>query len=182
MTLPQWNTNRRTQWIEEKWDLTLQMIWYYWMLYYPIWLIEVEEDLFITPFTQLYQSTRMMMPIWNTHHQTQWIEEKWDLTLQMIRLNGMHNHPVWLIEVEEELFLNSFIQLYQSTRMMMHHRNTHHQTQWILEIRDWTIQWFWYSGMHNHPVWLIEVEEELFLSSFTQSIPITENEVAPLKQ
>ena len=36
--------------------------------------------------------------------------------------------------------------------------------------------------MHNHPVSLIEVEEELSLSSFTQSIPITENEVAPLKQ
>ena len=36
--------------------------------------------------------------------------------------------------------------------------------------------------MHNHPVSLIEVEEVLSLSSFTQSIPITENEVAPLKQ
>ena len=39
-----------------------------------------------------------------------------------------------------------------------------------------------YNGMHNHPVSLTEVEEELSLSSFSQSIPITENEVAPLKQ
>ena len=60
--------------------------------------------------------------------------------------------------------------------------NKNHQTQWIEEKWDLTLQMIWYSGMHNHPVWLIEVEEELSLSSFTQSIPITENEVAPLKQ
>ena len=173
MTLPQWNTNRRTQWIEEKWDLTLQMIWYYWMLYYPIWLIEVEEDLFITPFTQLYQSTRMMMPLhchsnhWNNTDQTQWIEEKWDLTLQMIRYSRMHHHPIWQIVVEEDLLIISFTQQYQSMRMNMLYWNYFLQCQWIEEKWDLTLQMIRYSGMHNYPVWLIEDWEDLF------SIPIT---------
>ena len=107
----------------------------------------------------------MMMPPKNrnNHHQTQWIEEKWDLTLQMIWQHGMQDHPVWLIEVEEDLFLISFTQIYQSTRMMMPHKNTTHQTQWIEEKWDLTLQMIWYYWMHNHPVWLIEVEEDLFL-------------------
>ena len=146
------------------------------MHYYPIWLIEVEEDLFLTPFFQLYQSTRMMMPYnRNTTHQTQWIEEKWDLTLQMIWHHRMHNHPVWLIEVEEDLFITPFIQLYQSTRMILpllrlwnYHRNTSHQTQWIEEKWDLTLQMIRLYGMLHHPVWLIEVEEDLFLISFIQ--------------
>ena len=100
----------------------------------------------------------------------------------MIWYSGMHCYSTWLIEVGEDLFFILYSQQYQSRRMMTLHWNTQHQTQWIEEIRDWTLQWFWYSGMHNHPVSLIEVEEELSLSSFTQSIPITENEVAPLKQ
>ena len=75
---------------------------------HPVWLIEVEEDLFLISFFQFYQSTRMMMLQWNTTYQTQWIEEKWDLTLQMIRLNGMHDHPVWLIEVDDSLLIIQF--------------------------------------------------------------------------
>ena len=113
------NTTDQTQWIQEKWDLTFRMMWQCWMLHYPVWLIEVEEDLFITSFTQLYQSTRMMMlrhvlcdlRQWNhrnTPDQTQGIQEKWDLTFQMIRYYGMHNHPIWLIGVEVDLFLTSF--------------------------------------------------------------------------
>ena len=168
------NTHHQTQWIEEKWDLTLQMIWQHGMLYHPIWLIEVEEDLFLTSFFLLYQSTRMMTlhslrNHRNTHHQTRWIEGKWDLTLQMIRYNWMLYHPVWLIEVEEDLFLNSFTQLYQSTRMMMPNRNTTDRTRWIEEKWDLTLQMILYSGMHNHPVWLIEVGEVLRISSLTQS-------------
>ena len=147
-----------------------------WMHQHPIWLIEVEEDLFLTPFFQFYQSTRMMMPYnRNTTHQTQWIEEKWDLTLQMIWHHRMHNHPVWLIEVEEDLFITPFIQLYQSTRMILpllrlwnYHRNTSHQTQWIEEKWDLTLQMIRLYGMLHHPVWLIEVEEDLFLISFIQ--------------
>ena len=143
------------------------------MLYYPVWLIEVEEDLFLNSFTQLYQSARMMMPNWNTTYQSRWIEEKGDLTLQMIGFSRMHNHPFWLIEVEEDLFLTSFTQLYQSTRMMMplrycNHRNNPDQTQWIQEKWDLTLQMFRYNGMLHHPVWLIEVEEDLFLISFFQ--------------
>ena len=137
------NNHHRTQWIEEKRDLTLQMIRFYWMLHHPVSLIEVEEDLFLTSFYQLYQSKRMMMPLhchsnnhWNNTDQTQWIQEKWDLTLQMIRFYGMLHHPVSLIEVEEDLFLTSFYQLYQSTRMMMPNRNTHDQSQWIEEQGD----------------------------------------------
>ena len=45
----------------------------------------------------------------NTPDQTQWIEEKWDLTLQMIRLHRMLYHPVWLIEVEEDLLIIQFL-------------------------------------------------------------------------
>ena len=52
MNMPYRNNNHRSQWIEEKWDLTLQMIRYYWMHYHPVWLIEVEEDLFLTSFIQ----------------------------------------------------------------------------------------------------------------------------------
>ena len=148
------------------------------MLYYPVWLIEVEVDLFLNPFIQLYQSTRMMMLRHiicqirlrnhrNTTHQTQWIQEKWDLTLQMIWFLGMHNHPIWLIEVEEDLFIISFTQLYQSTRMM-HHRNNTDQTQWIEEKWDLTLRMIWYYWMLYYPIWLIEVEEDLFLISFTQ--------------
>ena len=144
------------------------MIRYTGMLHHPVWLIEVEEDLFLTSFIQLYQSKRMMMPHWNTHHQTQWIQEKWDLTLKMIWYYRMHHHPVWLIEVEEDLFLTSFFQLYQSKRKMVLHRNTHHRTQWIEEKWDLTLQMIWYSRMRHYPVWLIEEEEDLFLTSFTQ--------------
>ena len=186
MMMPNWSIHYQTQWIEEKWDLTLQMIWYYRMPNHPVWLIEVEVDLFITPFTQLYQSTRMMMPLhchsnhWNNTDQTQWIEEKWDLTSRMIRYYGMLHYPVWLIEVEEDLFLNSFIQLYQSTRMMMlhppiffanhhiYHQNTHYQKQWIEGKWDLTLQMIRYNGMHHPQVWPIEVEEDLFLTSFIQ--------------
>ena len=105
------NTTDQTQWIQEKWDLTLQMMWYNGMHNYPIWLIEVEQDLFLISYTQLYQSTRMMMPLYycsshhrNTTDRTQWIQEKWDLTLQMMWYNGMHYHPVSPIEVEIDLF------------------------------------------------------------------------------
>ena len=164
------------------------------MHYHPVWLIEVEEDLFITPFIQLYQSTRMMMPLHilrlrrgyhrNTSHQTQSFEENWDLTLQMIWFSGMLYHPVWLIEVEEDLFLNSFIQLYQSTRMMTlhlsicnnypkYHRSIVNQFQWIEEKWDLTLQMIRYFGMHYHPVWLIEVEEDLFLTPFIKQYQST---------
>ena len=166
MMMPNWNNNHQIQWIEEKWDLTLQMIWQHGMLHYPVWLIEVEEDLFLNSFIQLYQSVRMMMPNWNKNHQIQWIEEKWDLTLRMIRYFGMHHNPVWLIEVEEDLFLISFFQLYQSTRMMMPNWNNNHQIQWIEEKWDLTLQMIWQHGMLHYPVWLIEVEEDLFLTSF----------------
>ena len=93
----------------------------------------------------------MMMPPTNrnNYNQTQWIEEKGDLTLQMISQHGMHNHPVWLIEVEEDLFLISFFQLYQSTKMTLlrhmtlvfrgNHRNNYNQTQWIEEKWDLTL-------------------------------------------
>ena len=173
------NTTDQTQWIEEKWDLTLRMIWYYRMHYYPVWLIEVEEDLFLNSFILQYQSTRMMMPNRNNHHQTQWIEEKWDLTLQMIWYSRMHYYPVWLIEVWEDLFINSFTQLYQSTRMMMpllhiyHHRNTTDRTQWIEEKWDLTLQMIWYNGMHNHPFWLSVVEVDLFLTPFIKQYQST---------
>ena len=90
MNMPYRNNNHRSQWIEEKWDLTLQMIRFHRMLHHPVWLIEVEEDLFLTSFFQLYQSTRMMMPNRNTTYQSRWIEEKWDLTLQMIWYTQMH--------------------------------------------------------------------------------------------
>ena len=113
------NTHHRTQWIEEKWDLTLQIIRYHGMHYYPIWLIEAEEDLFLISFIQLYQSTIITLPNWNMNHQTQWIEEKGDLTLQMIWFSRMLHYPIWLIEAEEDLFLISIFQFYQSTRMMM---------------------------------------------------------------
>ena len=146
------NTTHRTQWSEEKWDLTLQMIWYNGMHHHPVWLIEVEEDLFLNSFFQLYQSMRMMMLHWNTTHQTQWIEEKWDLTLQMIRFHGMLYHPVWLIEVEEDLFLTPFIQQYQSTRMMMPNRNTFFQTQWIEVKWDLSLRVLWHPWMHCHPI------------------------------
>ena len=170
------------------------MIRYNGMLHYPVWLIEVEEDLFLISFFQQYQSTRMMLPHWNTNHRTQWIEEKWDLTLQMIWQHGMLYHPVWLIEVEEDLFITPFFQLYQSTRMMMlhlsilfyfhrrYHWNTTDQTQWIEEKWDLTLQMIWYSGMLHHPVWLIEVEEDLFLNSFNSVLPIKANELVELKQ
>ena len=167
------NTTDQTQWIEEKWDLTLQMIRYNGKPHYPVWLIEAEEDLFLTSFTQIYQSKRMMMPNWNNQHQTQWIQEKWDWTIQWFWYSGMLHHPVWLIEVEEDLFLTTLFQLYQSKRMMMPNWNNQHQTQWIQEKWDWTIQWFWYSGMLHHPVWLIEVEEDLFLISFILHYPLT---------
>ena len=98
------------------------------MLYNPFWLIEVEEDLFLISFFQLYQSTRMTLPQWNTNRRTQWIEEKWDLTMQMIWYTGMHYYPVWLIEVEEDLFLTSLFLLYQSTRMMVPHWSIRHQS------------------------------------------------------
>ena len=89
------NTTDQTQWIEEKWDLTLRMMWFFEMHHHPVWLIEVEEDLLIISFTQLYQSTRMMMmPNWNNSDQYQLIEEKWDLTLQMIWYYGMLHYPV----------------------------------------------------------------------------------------
>ena len=162
------NTTDQTQWIEENWDLTLQMIRYNGMHNHPVWLSVVEVDLFLNSFIQLYQSTRMMMPNWSIHYQTQWIEEKWDLTLQMIRYYGMPYNPVWLIEVEEDLFLISFTQLYQSTRMMMLHWNNSDQTQWIEEKWDLTLQMIWQHGMHYHPIWLIEVEEDLFLTPFFQ--------------
>ena len=168
MMMPHWNNHHQSQWIEGKWDLTLQKIRYHRMHHHPVWLIEVEEDLFLTSFIQLYQSARMMMPNWNNNHQTQWIEEKWDLTLQMFRYNGMHYNPVWLIEVEEDLFLISFTQLYQSKRTMMPNRNNHHQSQWIQEKWYLTLQMIWQHGMLYHPVWLIEVEEDLFLISFFQ--------------
>ena len=168
MMMLYWNYFLQCQWIEEKWDLTFQMIRYSGMHHYPIWLIEVEEDLLFISFIQQYQSMRMMMLHRNTPDQTQQIEEKWDLTLQMFRYYGMHNYPVWLIEVEEDLFITPFIQLYQSTRMMMPHRNTTDQTQWIEEKWDLTLQMIRYYWMHYHPVWLIEVEEDLFLTSFIQ--------------
>ena len=139
--------NHQTQWIEEKWDLTLQMIWQHGMLHHPVWLIEVEEDLFVNSFTHLYQSARMMMPNRN-NHQTRWIEEKWDLTFQMIWYTGMLYHPVLLIEVEEDLFLISFFQLYQSMRMMLPNWNTF-QCQWIELKEDLTLQIIWCWRMHN---------------------------------
>ena len=144
------------------------MTWYSGMHCYSTWLTEVEEDLFFILYSQQYQSRRRRLLHWNTQHQTQWIEEKWDLTFQMIWFHGMHNHPVWLIEVEEDLFLISFFQLYQSTRMMMPNRNNSHQSQWIEEKWDLILQMIWYHRMHYNPVWLIEVEEDLFLISFTQ--------------
>ena len=170
------NTTDQTQWIEEKWDLTLQMIWYTGMHNHPVWLIEVEKDLFLTPFFQLYQSTRMMAPNRNNHHRTQWIEEKWDLTLQLLRYYGMHHYPVWLIEVEEDLFLTPFTQLYQSKRMMAPNRNNHHRTQWIEEKWDLTLQLLRYYGMHYNPVWLIEVEEDLRNQSNSYIKPVSEND------
>ena len=184
MRMLHWNTTDQCQWIQEKWDLTSQMIWYSGMLHYPIWLIEVEEDLFLISFIQLYQSTRMMMlhhvlyhnclrSHRNTTDQTQWIQEKWDLTLKMIWYSRMHNHPVWLIGVEEDLFLTSFIQQYQSTRMMMPNWNTPYQTQWIEEKWDLTLQMIWYSRMRHYPVWLIEVEENLLFISFIQQYQST---------
>ena len=135
------------------------MIWYSWMHNHPFWLIEVEEDLFINSFTQLYQSTRMMMLRHcscnhrNTTDHTQWIQEKWDLTLQMIRYYWMHNHPVWLIEVEEDLFLTPFIKQYQSTRMMVPNWSIRHQSLRFQALPTLSIQttsligmpycWYW---------------------------------------
>ena len=169
------NNYNRTQWIEEKGDLTFQMIWFSRMHNHPIWLIEEEEDLFLFSFFQLYQSERMMMPLpeniyhhQNTTDRTQWIEGKWDLTFQMISYTGMHNYPIWLIEVQEDLFLISFFQLYLSTRMMplhglRHHRSSHHQYQAIQGKLDSTFQLLWPFWMHYHLVWLIEVEEGLLI-------------------
>ena len=184
MMMLHWNTTHQTQWIEEKWDLTFQMIWYSGMHNIPIWLIEEEEDLFLNSFFQLYQSTRMMTLQQSSFHnypyyhqnntdQNQWIEEKWDLTLQMIWYTGMHYYPVWLIEAEEDLFLTSFIQLYQSKRMTLPNWNMNHQTQWIEEKWDLTLQMILYNGMHRHPVWLIEVEEDLHVISFILQYPLT---------
>ena len=154
------NTHHQTRWIEGKWDLTLQMMWYNWMLYHPVWLIEVEEDLLLTPFSQLYQSTRMMVPIWNTTHRTQWIQEKWDLTLQMILYSGMHNHPVWLIEVGEVLRISSLTQSYQSKRMSWWNWNNSHQSQPFQALPTLSIQrilliempcyWYWTTSMPSH--------------------------------
>ena len=162
------NTSDRSQSIELKWDLTLRMMWQYWMRNHPFWLIEVEEDLIFTSFIQSHYSMRMMMPLHHCsyhhrsiHNRTQSIEEKWDLTLRMIWYNGKHYHPFWLIEGEVDLLLISFFQLYQSKRMMrprvrhIHHRNTTDRTQWIGEKWDLTLQMMWYNGKHNHPVWLI---------------------------
>ena len=162
------NTTDQTQWIEEKWDLTLQMIRFLGMHNHPVWLIEVEEDLFLISFIQLYQSTRMMMlhhvlyhnclrSHRNTTDQTQWIQEKWDLTFQMIWYTGMHNHPVWPIEVVEDLFFIVLSQSNQSTRMMMplrycNHRNNSDRTQWIEEMWDLLLRLFWYSWMIHHPI------------------------------
>ena len=151
------NTTHQTQWIEENRDLTSQMIWHIGMHYFQTPLIEVEEDLLFIIIIHSYQLMRMMTSLvyhhGNTPGQTQWIEEKWDLTLQMIWYFGMHNHPIWLIEVEEDLFLTPFNHIYLSTRMMMLrqlfcprsciHRNTTHQTQWIEENRDLTLQMMW---------------------------------------
>ena len=146
------------------------------------WLIAVEEDLFLTSFIRLYQSKRMMMPLHchssyhrNTHYQTQWIEEKSDLTMRMMWYNGKHHHPVWLIEVEEDLFLTPFFQLYQSTRMMMLQWNNHHQTQWIEEKWDLTSRMIRYYGMLHYPVWLIEVEEDLWIQTNPSIKPVNEN-------
>ena len=163
--LRQWNhrnTPDQTQGIQEKWDLTLQMIWYSETLYHPVWLIEVEEDLFLTPFTQLYQSTRMMPLRYSSHHQnttdqTQGIQEKWDLTFQMIWYSETLYHPVWLIEVEEDLFLTSFTQLYLSTRMMVPNWNNHHQYQSIQALPTLSIQTILLIGMPYCWYWTISM-------------------------
>ena len=163
------NNTDQTQWIEEKWDLTLQMIWYTGMHYYPVWLIEEEEDLFLNSFFQFYQSTRMMMLRHicgssphnhrNNYDQSQWIEEKWDLTLQMILYNGMLHHPIWLIEVEEDLFLISFILQYPLTRMMVPNWSIRHQSQRFQALPTLSIQmtlligmpycWYWTISMNS---------------------------------
>ena len=118
----------------------------------------------------------------NTSDQPQWIQEKWDLTLQMIRCIRMPNHPVWLIEVEEDLFITPFIQLYQSTRMMLPYRNNNHRTRWIQEKWDLTLQMIWYYRMHYHPVWLIVVEEDLWLQTNPSIKPVNEKDGAQKKQ
>ena len=151
------------------------MIRYNGMLHYPVWLIEVEEDLFLISFFQQYQSTRMMLPHWNTNHRTQWIEEKWDLTLRMIWHIGMHLYRIPLTEVEEGLFLVSFNHLYQSMRMMLlccqcdYYRNSPGQTQWIEGKWDLTLKMIWQYQMNLHPIWLTEVEGDLFFVSFIRS-------------
>ena len=161
------NTPDRTQWIEEKWDLTFQMIWYNGMPNYPVWLIEVEEDLFLNSFSQLYKSKRMMMLLHFYYHhrnncyQSQWIEEKWDLTLQMIWYTGMLHHPVWLIEVEEDLFLISFFQLYQSNRMIVPNRNIRHQYQRFLALLTLSIQTILLIGMPYCWYWTISMTSYL---------------------
>ena len=157
MMMPNWSIHHQTQWIEEKWDLTLQMILFSRMHNHPVWLIEVEEDLFLTTLFQLYQSTRTMMYNRNTEHQTQWIEEKWDLTLQMIRYFGMLYHPVWLIEVEVDLFLISFFQLYQSTRMKQRNSSHSHQSQRFQALPILSIQMTLLIGMPYCWYWTISL-------------------------
>ena len=141
--------------------------------------IEGEEDLFFSSFIQQYQSMKMMMLLLhiylfchysshgNNSHRSQWTEEKGDLTFQMIRYSRMHHHPIWQIVVEEDLLIISFTQSYQSMRMMMLYWNYFLQCQWIEEKWDLTFQMIRYSGLHHYPIWLIEVEDDLF------SIPIT---------
>ena len=142
-------------------------MWFFEMHHHPVWLIEVEEDLLIISFTQLYQSTRMMMLLHFYYHhrnncyQSQWIEEKWDLTFQMIWYNGMPNYPVWLIEVEEDLFLISFFQLYQSTRMIVPNRNIRHQYQRFLALLTLSIQTILLIGMPYCWYWTISMTSYL---------------------
>ena len=137
------------------------MIRYNGMLHYPVWLIGVEEDLLLNSFIQLYQSTRMMMPIWNTHHRSQWIQEKWDLTLQMIRYSWMHNHPVWLIEVEEDLFLISFIQQCPLTRMIVPNWSIRHQSLRFQALPTLSIQTTSLIGMLCYWYWTISMNSVL---------------------
>ena len=140
------------------------MTWYSGMHNHPVWLIEEEEDLFLNSFFQQYQSTRMMMPQRHCNHrntsdQTQWIQEKWDLTLQMILYNGMLHHPIWLIEVEEDLFLISFILQYPLTRMMVPNWSIRHQSQRFQALPTLSIQmtlligmlcwWYWTISMNS---------------------------------
>ena len=135
------NIPDQTQWTEEKWDLTSRMILPLGMHYHPVWLIEVEEDLFFSSLIQQYQSRRMMARHLsnffyyvhsnhrNNHFQSQWIEEKGDLTLQMMLPLGMHYHPIEPIEVEVVLFFTSFFQYYHSRRMCPRNKNNSYQSQ-----------------------------------------------------